>query len=226
MHEGTADIVVVASVHLLEQAATSRFVERDIRSALWVHYEHFMLTCADSLQWITSNAPTAFVVADQYYTKFNASITPLPFQPVDNTIAKALSIQFASTVSHLETLNPNLLISISRTLQAYRPEYNISDSFALAPVLAVLSNRLLSIAKWNITYSSDHQTESSPIIWQLFGSGPRLKWEWITVIILAVLMIAVTTSLVFSLIHRHVSGEWLRPGSRNCYRKSLSLIDS
>ncbi|KXS97507.1 hypothetical protein AC578_4615 [Pseudocercospora eumusae] len=162
--------------------------------------------------WITSNAPTAFVVVDQYYTHFNASITPLPFQPVDNTIAKALSIQFASTVSHLETLNPNLLVSISHTLQTYRPEYNISDSVALAPVLAVLCNRLLSIAKWNVTYSSDHQIASSPIIWQLFGSGPRLKWEWIAVIILAVLLIAVTTSLGFSLVYRHVPGEWLRPG--------------
>ncbi|KAH9827898.1 hypothetical protein Tdes44962_MAKER02652 [Teratosphaeria destructans] len=107
---------------------------------------------------------------------------------------------------------PQLLLATARNLQTYRPEYKSSDVEAVAPVIALLTNRLLVSAHWSVSYSATYTTHSSPIRWRLFGSGPRLAWEWAAVIIFAGLLIAVLASVVLSWCYRFMPGPWLELG--------------
>lgn len=165
--------------------------------------------------WITK-AETADVSVTHYGKVYDAVPIISAFSPIDNTIAKALAIHTQATTARLETLTYNytaaeLFLASARNLQVARPEY-ASDTEALSPVLAFLINQLLAIGNWNTTLDLEHQITSEPIRWQLYGSGPRLGWEWLSFTVLVVLLVAMLASLVFSLIHRAYPGEWLKPG--------------
>lgn len=85
------------------------------------------------------------------------------------------------------------------------------NATSIAPVIAVITQHLLTITSWNITASPDpsETVESYPIRWQVYGSGPRLAWEWAAAAILAVVLLAMLVDGLFRLVLGIESGPWL-----------------
>lgn len=90
-------------------------------------------------------------------------------------------------------------------------ETTSEDRASMAPVIAVIAQHLLTIASWNMTASPDpgETVDSFPVRWQVYGSGPRLAWEWAAVVILAVVLIAVLIGGLFGLASGLEPGPWL-----------------
>jgi hypothetical protein len=161
----------------------------------------------EDLPWVSANS---------YNQKFDIDPEIVGFEPIDANLTNALSQQVRATTTRLDNFLQDMntaqwMLAIARELRTRRPEY-ISDAEALSPSIALLTNHLLTIAKWNVTWPEDgEKIESTPLRWQLYGSGPRLPWAWAAVGILAVLATVMIASLVLSFWHRIVPGEWLRP---------------
>ena len=163
---------------------------------------------------INEDAPWTSV--NKYNQKFDIDPEVLGFESIDTNITNALSQQVRATASRLDNFLQDMnttqwLLAIARELRSRRPEY-ISDAEALSPSIALLTNHLLTIAQWGVTWPEDgEKVRSSSLRWQLYGSGPRLPWAWAAVTILAVLATTLIASLALSFWHRIVPGEWLRP---------------
>jgi hypothetical protein len=166
---------------------------------IWVIHE--------DLPWVSANG---------YDQKFDIEPEIMKFEPIDANMTDALAQQVRHTMSRLDGFLQDMniaqwLLAIARELRSRRPEY-ISDAEALSPSIALLTNHLLMIAQWNVTWPEDgEKVESTSLRWQLYGSGPRLPWAWAAVSILIILAIALLASLALSFWHRIVPGEWLRP---------------
>ena len=163
---------------------------------------------------INEDAPWTSV--NKYNQKFDIDPEVLGFESIDTNITNALSQQVRATASRLDNFLQDMnttqwLLAIARELRSRRPEY-ISDAEALSPSIALLTNHLLTIAQWGVTWPEDgEKVRSSSLRWQLYGSGPRLPWAWAAVTILAILATTLIASLALSFWHRIVPGEWLRP---------------
>jgi hypothetical protein len=161
----------------------------------------------EDLPWVSANG---------YNQKHDIEPQIMEFDPIDADMTVALAQQVRHTVSRLDSFLQDMniaqwLLAIARELRSRRPEY-ASDAEALSPSIALLTNHLLMIAQWNVTWPEDgEKVESTPLRWQLYGSGPRLPWAWAAVTILIILAIALLASLALSFWHRIVPGEWLRP---------------
>ncbi|CAJ2499913.1 Uu.00g027660.m01.CDS01 [Anthostomella pinea] len=179
--------------------------------------------------WMVDEATTADVFIDDYGKTYDTDTSALVSQPANIDIASALALQMKATTARLETLIDGLnavwyMLAAARNLRTARMEY-ASDAEAMAPVLALLATRLLSVADWNVSYTDAQQVTSSPIQWQLFGSGPRLPWEWVTVMVVGVLILALLGSLYVSFAYRIVPGEWLKVGGMLIAANSSSPIE-
>lgn len=88
-----------------------------------------------------------------------------------------------------------------------------ADGASMAPVIAVIAQHLLTIASWNMTASLEPEetVDSFPVRWQVYGSGPRLAWEWAAVVILAVVLLAVVIGGLLGLASGLEPGPWLEP---------------
>lgn len=76
---------------------------------------------------------------------------------------------------------------VAEHLGATQPNFT-STAAALAPVVGVMAQHLLSIGAWGTSASNATLTMSYPVRWQLYGSGPRLPWEWATAAVLVVVL--------------------------------------
>ena len=165
--------------------------------------------------WII-NEDAPWTSVNKYNQKFDIDPEVLGFESIDTNITNALSQQVRATASRLDNFLQDMnttqwLLAIARELRSRRPEY-ISDAEALSPSIALLTNHLLTIAQWGVTWPEDgEKVRSSSLRWQLYGSGPRLPWAWAAVTILAILATTLIASLALSFWHRIVPGEWLRP---------------
>lgn len=153
---------------------------------------------------------------NQYGRDYGSVAYHVASDNMDTVIARSLSGQLQAMTGVLETLaygvnSAQIYTSLSRRLQAARPEFK-SDAEALNPVIALLAAQLLSIGAWNITYSDQAQTTSSPISWQTYGSGPRLPWEWATSAVIGGLLLSMLLGIVISFVYRMKPGQWLGPG--------------
>jgi len=81
------------------------------------------------------------------------------FDPINADLTVALAQQVRHTVSRLDGFLQDMniaqwLLAIARELRSRRPEYS-SDVEALSPSIALLTNHLLTIAQWNVTWPED-----------------------------------------------------------------------
>lgn len=148
---------------------------------------------------------------------FNISPEILPVTSIDSTIVDALVTQLQGVSVHLDSLVPgmtgaNWLLYVGRQRwkdsQSNTPR---SEADAVAPTVALLTNQLLALSNWNTTLNESEQFQASVQL-KLFGSGPRTKWVWSAVAILAILALTLSVSVVISICLRIVPGEWLRAG--------------
>ena len=68
---------------------------------------------------------------------------------------------------------------------------------------------LVSIAKWDTTSSSTETVISYPVSWYLYGAGPRLQWQWVIIIPLAVPVFILAYDIYLTVQHRVKPAPWL-----------------
>jgi len=98
-------------------------------------------------------------------------------------------------------------VLVAEHLGATQPNFT-STAAALAPVVGVMAQHLLSIGAWGTSAGNATLTMSYPVRWQLYGSGPRLPWEWVTAAVLVVVLVALVFGFDPTLWSRIRSGEW------------------
>lgn len=94
-----------------------------------------------------------------------------------------------------------------------------SDADALAIVIGVLLQNLLSVSNKyrsplpaTTTLQPHERVTSYPLQWQVYGSGPRLAWEWLSVAILLVILASLLFGLYQTLRYRKGPGSWVELG--------------
>ncbi|EPE09114.1 hypothetical protein F503_06890 [Ophiostoma piceae UAMH 11346] len=166
--------------------------------------------------WIIDSAP-ASVSVNRYGREYNASSKPLPHSSIDDMIARDLRIQLSVVFDIFEDLVSNLntaqiLRRNAQRIQQLRPDIT-RENDALAAVITTIGTTLLAGGAWNTTFTPDpkHILYATGIKWQVYGSGPRLGWQWTVVIVLAVLLITLLAAIAQSLVHRVSPADVLKP---------------
>ncbi|RDL36460.1 uncharacterized protein BP5553_05812 [Venustampulla echinocandica] len=169
----------------------------------------------------------------------NMNSTPVLLAPSigDRASAQSLAIQLGSTVGRINGLLQTGLVYhmvlISRRLSFLNPDIlAVNDIAGITIAMATITQHLLTTGAWNMTVSSDPNcnTTSFPVKWQVYGSGPRLAWEWVSVIVLAVVLTALVGGGIFTLTSQIEPGPWLDVGgmmlAANEAAKMKSVIGS
>ena len=145
----------------------------------------------------------------------NSSIV-LPFSSADATVLNQVGAQFLSMFQSLDGLVPESsfvqhLVLSARHLKSLRPDVE-EEIDSLTPVMAFVIQHLLTNARWNMTSSATETVTSYPIRWYVYGSGPRLMWEWAAGVILYSLILALLYDVYLILHFRDNPGPWLKVG--------------
>ncbi|KAJ4320805.1 hypothetical protein N0V94_003217 [Neodidymelliopsis sp. IMI 364377] len=167
--------------------------------------------------WIIDMQPPD-VSQNQYWSKFNESLLYQDTLVQDYTITYALAEQTASALTymnHLTGQNGMLdhLLRMSRKLQQ-DIETIVSDAHGLSVIMAVLVQNMISFSDDispklppELPTDPNHIITSYPIQWQIYGSGPRLAWQWAAVFVLIVIL----GCFLFGL--WQTGKYWIAPGS-------------
>ena len=131
----------------------------------------------------------------------------------DPTILQQLGTQFSSMLPYLDGLLPQSTFADHLSLTAAQ-EKTLNPVFkteieSMAAVLGVIMQHLITISHWNMSSSDSEVTVHYPIRWWVYGSGPRLSWEWIAVVPLVIFIAILTYDVYLTLRHRIKPGPWL-----------------
>lgn len=145
----------------------------------------------------------------------NSSIV-LPSSSADATVVSQLGTQFYAMLPYLNGLSPGgsfvqLILLSARHLRSLRSEFE-EEIDSLTPVLAFTMQQLLTKARWNMTPSATETVTSYPIRWYVYGSGPRLVWEWAAALIISSLILMLFYDVYLTLRYRVNLGPWLSVG--------------
>jgi hypothetical protein len=89
-----------------------------------------------------------------------------------------------SLTDHLAALSRHF-VSLNRTAWD-------SDAAGITPIIGTMLSQILTTATWEEESDPDNATViNRPVIWQTYGSSPRLQWEWTVALALAVILIVV-----------------------------------
>jgi hypothetical protein len=104
---------------------------------------------------------------------------------------------------------------MSRNMQTADPVVN-SDAMGLSIIVGVLLQNILSTSNkyWSPLPSSlparpEEKISSYPIQWQLYGSSPRLKWEWAAVAVLVIVLLTFCFGMYQTLRYWMAPGPWV-----------------
>jgi len=139
--------------------------------------------------------------------------------PEDFKISEGLSYQLQNTLDRMNGLTAkglvHFLVVMSQRLKSINAKFPAgSDTAGLTPAVGIMAQHLISAARWNMTASSDldDTVPSYPVRWQVYGSGPRLQWEWASVTIIAIVLTALLAGTIMKIQWRILPGPWLEAG--------------
>lgn len=151
----------------------------------------------------------------------NMNTVPIILSPStgDYVSAQALADQLGSILGKVNGLLQSGLVYhmvlMARRLSVLNPAIQPdNDTAGMSIVFAGLAQHLLTIGAWNMTASADPtvKTTSYPVKWQVYGSGPRLAWEWASVVILAVILLALAVGGYITMSEKVEAAPWLDVG--------------
>jgi len=169
--------------------------------------------------WIVDNAPDAEVSINNY--GINMNTVPYLLDPSlgDSDCAHQLAIGIGATVGSMNGLTPAGLVYevvlMARRLNVINENLSpVNDTAGMTAVIATIAQHLFSIAAWNMTAFPDptRLTTSYPVRWQVYGSGPRLPWEWATATVDIVILFSLLCGAVLKMMWRIQAGPWLEVG--------------
>ena len=141
---------------------------------------------------------------------------PLPLTQNDAENLRQLGLQFSSMLPSLDGLltEASLVQHMALAAQKLRITQPLfeTDTASLAAVVAIMMQHLITVAAWNMTASSTEFTTHYPLRWYVYGSGPRLSWEWAVGFVLCVFVLFLTYDVYLTLRYRTEPGRWLQVG--------------
>lgn len=167
--------------------------------------------------WLGNLGPVDLSLND-FGKRWDSIPIPLNASSGDHDCVESLRDQLRSTLIRMDRLLDTGIVHhmalTARRLTALNDGFSETtspDGSSMAPVISVIAQHLLTIASWNMTASRDPEAtvQSFPVRWQVYGSGPRLAWEWAAVVILAVVLLAVLLGGLFGLASGLEPGPWL-----------------
>lgn len=132
---------------------------------------------------------------------------------------QTLAGRMKGTMSKVEAILPiTELVHMSRVLQTTDSAIR-SDAAGLSVVIGVMAQNLLAVSNTHrpllpttLSADLDRVITSRPLQWHVYGSRPRVSWQWLTVIVLSTLIMGLCYSLFLSLYHWMGTGSWLDLG--------------
>lgn len=82
----------------------------------------------------------------------------------------------------------------------------------LSVVLSIIFSNFLTTFSWTFEEVSGNTTKHGPVRWQIYGSGPRLPWQWVSAAVIVVSIIVQLVDIFYVLWHRKTKGNWLSLG--------------
>jgi hypothetical protein len=165
--------------------------------------------------------PLSFWMMDHSPLNYNGqseldSIMTFPTSAIEMANLQRLAERFSSMLPSLNGLLPGSsfgehLLLAARSLKATRSGFE-SEIDSLASAVALVMQSLITTARWNMTVSATETITSYPVRWYVYGSGPRLLWQWATGVVLAVLILILFFDVYLILRYRVATGPWLTLG--------------
>lgn len=82
----------------------------------------------------------------------------------------------------------------------------------LAMVVSTIFSDFLTTFTWNFEEVHGMTTRQGPIRWQIYGSGPRLQWQWAIGIVLGLNIAVQLVDIILIVCYRQAIGLWLSLG--------------
>jgi hypothetical protein len=141
---------------------------------------------------------------------------PLPPSPADAEILKTASTWFNDIVPNLQGLSSNkeilnftsLTVQMADSLADISPDYSQMDGLAF--VVGSIFSSIITGFEWTYSDVENSTTRHGPVRWQVYGSGPRLPWEWVIGIVPGVLILVHLVDIGLLLQERLTVGPWLK----------------
>lgn len=102
--------------------------------------------------------------------------------------------------------------------------HNTTDG--LAVVLSIVFSNFLTAFSWTLDDIPEKNVRHGPVRWQIYGSGPRLPWQWVTAAVIAVSIIVQMVDIFYILIQRRRKGPWLSLGGMLVAANAASRMPS
>ncbi|KAF2847742.1 hypothetical protein T440DRAFT_538054 [Plenodomus tracheiphilus IPT5] len=185
--------------------------------------------------WIV-DMQSADLSFNDYGREWNKTISYEPTIANDYTILSALASQMRDSIASMAGLVPSTkllpqFLLISRTLQKADPIV-ASDVAGLSIIMGVLLQNMLSMSnkQWqplptSLPTDPEARITSFPVQWQLYGSGPRLPWEWITVLVLLIVLISFCVGMYLILRYWMSPAPWTELDGMMMLAQKSPLLD-
>ncbi|PWY93987.1 hypothetical protein BO94DRAFT_582400 [Aspergillus sclerotioniger CBS 115572] len=145
-------------------------------------------------QWFYSGTGNYDYSINNYGADMYPEISYL--DPPSTTETLAISTEttswFEAIIPNLQAFSTNkevlnltsLAVLLADDLVSFNRGYSQLDG--LAAVISTIFTDMVTSFDWTYAVSSGNTTMQGPIRWQIYGSGPRLPWEWVIAIVLGV----------------------------------------
>ncbi|KAN0072609.1 hypothetical protein V8E54_009538 [Elaphomyces granulatus] len=140
--------------------------------------------------WFYLSGPTNGFSVNSYGQMMNPNIAFLNALESDTSITTILANFFNTIVPVLSGLLIGPMDSTAYSLQlaSIIASDQGSQLDGLAAVYGMLMSELITAAEWTVTTSPTEMVTQGPVRYYLYGSGPRLPWEWAIVIVIGIII--------------------------------------
>jgi hypothetical protein len=143
------------------------------------------------------------------------STTMLGKTLADESVVQGLQTQIIGMKADLDSLSPTgsfaeYMVMVANNLQTVNTALT-SSTAAMSAVIGFTFQHILTLGEWNVTRTD--QQVANHFRFAVYGSGPRLAWEWVAVLILIVPTLACCYDVFLIVGRRLTIGPWLQlPG--------------
>lgn len=142
----------------------------------------------------------------------------LPASASDVDIAKQLSDWFNAILPNLQSLSSredvsnltSLVTQLANVIVELNKGHTTTDGLSI--VLSTIFSNFLTTFAWTLSEIPNETTKHGPVRWQIYGSGPRLPWQWVSAAIIAVSIVVQLVDIFCVLWWRRMKGRWLSLG--------------
>jgi hypothetical protein len=171
-----------------------------------------------------------------YGNDWDKNIMYEPTVASDYRVIQALAIQTRDSLPRIELMVQtsgllNYFLLMSRMLQSTDGAIQ-SDVAGLSIVMGALLQNMLSVANKyrsplpaTLPIEPSKRTSSYPLQWQLYGSGPRLAWEWLTVVVLVIVLLSLCFGVYQALRHWMGPASWTQLGGMMMIAQTSPRLD-